>query len=53
VRVLDEPHAFLMSLPYVGAVTWRHLAKNLGLPVAKADRHLVRLAGRTETWIWP
>jgi hypothetical protein len=30
-------------------VTWRHLAKILGAPVAKADRHLVRLdaaAGR-------
>ncbi len=26
------------------AVTWRHLAKNLGMPVAKADRRLVRLA---------
>jgi hypothetical protein len=32
------------TLPYVGPVTWRHLAKNLGAPVAKTDRHLVRLA---------
>jgi hypothetical protein len=40
----DEPEPFLRSLPYVGPVTWRHLAKNLGLPVAKPDRHLVRLA---------
>ncbi|MEJ7630730.1 MAG: hypothetical protein WKF54_14170 [Nocardioidaceae bacterium] len=41
---LADPEPFLRSLPYVGPVTWRHLAKNLGAPVAKADRHLVRLA---------
>lgn len=41
---LQDPERFLMSLPYVGPVTWRHLAKNLGAAVAKADRHLVRLA---------
>jgi hypothetical protein len=40
----DDPEAFLRSLPYIGPITWRHLAKNLGLPVAKPDRHLVRLA---------
>jgi len=40
----DDPEPFLRSLPYIGPVTWRHLAKNLGLPVAKPDRHLVRLA---------
>lgn len=41
---LQDPESFLTSLPYVGPVTWRHLAKNLGAAVAKADRHLVRLA---------
>ena len=43
-EVMREPEAFLLALPYIGPVTWRHLAKNLGAPVAKADRHLVRLA---------
>jgi hypothetical protein len=40
----EEPEPFLRSLPYIGPVTWRHLTKNLGLPMAKPDRHLVRLA---------
>ncbi len=40
-----DPEVFLTELPYVGAVTWRHLAKNLGLQMVKEDRHLVRLAG--------
>ena len=35
---------FLETLPYVGPVTALHLAKNLGLDVAKPDRHLVRVA---------
>src|SRR5262249_48959509 len=42
--LIDDPERFLRSLPYIGPVTWRHLAKNLGLPVAKPDRHLVRIA---------
>jgi hypothetical protein len=42
-----DPRQFLGSLPYVGPVTWRHLAKNLGVPVAKPDRHLVRVARAT------
>jgi len=40
----EDPQGFLLQLPYVGPVTWAHLAKNLGIPVAKADRHLVRFA---------
>jgi len=36
----------LSSLPFVGAITSWHLAKNLGMDVAKPDRHLVRLARR-------
>jgi len=36
----------LSSLPYIGSVTIWHLAKNLGVDVAKPDRHLKRVAGR-------
>ncbi|WP_299956902.1 hypothetical protein [uncultured Modestobacter sp.] len=46
-RIKGDPEEFLRALPYIGPVTWRHLAKNLGAPVAKADRHLVRLAAAT------
>jgi len=45
--LMDDPELFLRSLPYIGPITWRHLAKNLGLPVAKPDRHLARLASAT------
>lgn len=41
---MRDPEPFLRGLPYIGPVTWRHLAKNLGAPVAKADRHLARFA---------
>lgn len=43
-RVVKDPVRTLATLPYIGSVTARHLAKNLGFPTAKADRHLVRLA---------
>lgn len=43
-KSLEDVEGFLVSLPYVGPITWRHLAKNLGYSVAKADRHLARLA---------
>lgn len=36
--------AFLEELPMIGKVTSFHLAKNIGFPVAKPDRHLVRIA---------
>ena len=36
--------AALEAFPYVGPITKFHLAKNLGLDVAKPDRHLVRLS---------
>lgn len=39
-----NPLHVLQSLPFVGPVTRYHLAKNIGLPFAKPDRHLVRLA---------
>ena len=39
-----NPMEMLQSLPYIGPVTCYHLAKNIGLQVAKPDRHLTRLA---------
>lgn len=44
---MQDPEPFLVGLPYIGPVTWRHLAKNLGAPLAKADRHLRRFAAAT------
>lgn len=44
-RILDrDPSSLIDSLPFMGPATSRHLAKNLGLPVVKPDRHLLRLA---------
>jgi hypothetical protein len=34
----------LEVLPFIGPVTSKHLAKNLGVSVVKPDRHLVRFA---------
>jgi hypothetical protein len=36
--------AYLGTFKYMGPIIRWHLAKNLGLPVAKPDRHLVRIA---------
>jgi hypothetical protein len=44
--VLLDPIPELQRFPFIGPVTVWHLAKNLGLNVAKPDRHLVRLATR-------
>jgi len=35
---------FLKSLPHIGDITKYHLARNLGLNVAKPDRHLKRIS---------
>ena len=35
---------YLKSLPFIGDITKYHLARNLGLNVAKPDRHLIRVA---------
>lgn len=35
---------YLRTLPFIGPVTSYHLAKNIGLQVAKPDRHLTRIA---------
>lgn len=42
---------FCGSLPWVGPVTKYHLAKDLGLDVAKPDVHLARLAERDRTTV--
>lgn len=39
-----ECTTFLQRFPMLGPATSRHLAKNLGVPVAKPDRHLCRIA---------
>ena len=36
--------AYLRTLPWIGDITKYHLAKNFGLPLAKPDVHLQRLA---------
>jgi hypothetical protein len=43
-KVFEDPIMRLQCLPYIGPITAFHLAKNLGLDVAKPDRHLVRLS---------
>jgi len=37
---------YLASIPWIGEITKYHLAKNLGLDVAKPDRHLERIAAK-------
>lgn len=39
---------FLQTFPFIGPVTSWHLAKNIGMDVAKADRHLIRIAKATD-----
>jgi len=42
----EDKLEYLHTLPYIGAITRYHLAKNLGLDVVKPDRHLFRIADR-------
>ena len=42
--VLADPYTELQKIPYIGVITVWHLAKNLGLDVAKPDRHLARIS---------
>lgn len=39
-----SPQTLVAKLPYIGRVTAAHLLKNLGVSMAKEDRHLARLA---------
>lgn len=41
---VDGKLDYLESLPFIGKVNRYHLARNLGIDVAKPDRHLVRMA---------
>jgi hypothetical protein len=43
-RVETSGLATLRELSYIGPITQYHLAKNIGMNVAKPDRHLVRIA---------
>lgn len=45
----DDKVAALRELPWIGAVTALHLAKNFGADVAKPDVHMERLARAEET----
>lgn len=43
-KIANNPIETLRGFSYIGPVTAFHLAKNIGLQVAKPDRHLVRIA---------
>jgi len=45
--LLQEKTIYLRRFPFLGPATSYHLAKNIGLPVAKPDRHLCRIAEAT------
>jgi hypothetical protein len=42
-RILANPLSELQRFSYIGAITVFHLAKNIGVSIAKPDRHLTRL----------
>ncbi len=42
--ISKKPIETLQEFSYIGPVTVFHLAKNIGLPLAKPDRHLTRIA---------
>lgn len=42
--VLKDPIVYLQTLPFIGPVTVWHLAKNMGMNIAKPDRHLMRVS---------
>ncbi len=44
IRIFEDPISVLQRFPYIGPITVYHLAKNIGLPFAKPDRHLLRMA---------
>lgn len=41
---IQEKLDYLETLPWIGPITKYHLARNLGIDVAKPDRHLKRIA---------
>lgn len=46
-RIRKDGPSYFSQFPYFGPATSRHLAKNIGLQVAKPDRHLTRISERT------
>lgn len=42
--IQNEGISYVMHLPYMGPATSYHLLKNIGMQVAKPDRHLTRIA---------
>jgi len=48
VRISEQGPETLQGLPYIGPTTCYHLAKNIGLDVAKPDRHLLRVADQRQ-----
>jgi hypothetical protein len=44
IGILSDPIDALQCFPYIGPITAFHVAKNIGVKVAKPDRHLARLA---------
>lgn len=47
----DDKLGFCEALPWIGPTTKYHLAKDLGVDVAKPDVHLARLATRDRTTV--
>lgn len=43
-KVIANPVLELQKFPYIGPVTALHMAKNIGISIAKPDRHLTRLS---------
>jgi hypothetical protein len=43
-ELISNPIDVLQQFPYIGPATSYHVAKNIGFPVAKPDRHLCRFA---------
>lgn len=44
--IREDGIQYLQRFRYIGPVTAFHLAKNIGFPVAKPDRHMARIAER-------
>jgi len=44
IHLEQNPIEYLKTFKHIGPITSYHLAKNLGLQIAKPDRHLVRLS---------
>jgi len=43
-NISNDPLNELQIFPFIGPITCFHLAKNIGIDIAKPDRHLTRLA---------